>query len=189
MDEFTSRKWRARIKKRRGKSLAHGAIRELNLVAMMDMLTVVLVFLLKSYSVSAMSIPVGDTINIPKSSAQINPQEAVKLTATRATKDEVGVIAVDDKRVIDLSPAKLAELESMSQRRQFLIPELAKELEAKAKSIKDIAALNPSIKFEGKILVIADKDTPYWLVTQLLFTAADAQFEQYNLAAMREIQE
>ena len=188
MDEFAAKKWRARLKKRRGKSFHPGNIRELNLVAMMDMLTVVLVFLLKSYSVSAMSIPVGDTINVPKSTNTIRPQEAVKLTVTKTGAKE-GVIAVDEKRVIELSPQMMAQLEAQAQKRNFLIPELAKELSSKAEGIKFIASKNPSIKFDGKILIIADKDTPYWLVTEVLFTAAEAQFEQYSLVAMKETQD
>ena len=66
-----------------------------------------------------------------------------------------------------------------------MLPDLLKVLQRKAEGIKFIASKNSSIKFEGKILVIADKDTPYWLITQVLYTAAEAQFEQYNLAAMR----
>ncbi|MFH1017496.1 MAG: biopolymer transporter ExbD [Pseudomonadota bacterium] len=174
-----------KLRKRRGKSFHPGAIRELNLVAMMDMLTVVVIFLLKSYSVSAMSIPVGDVINVPKSSNTTPPQEAVKLTVTKATEGQTGVIAVDDERVIELDKGTLGKLESQAKKRDFTLPELSRVLERKAKGIQFIASKNPSIKFEGKILVIADKDTPYWLVTQVLYTAAEAGFEQYNLAAMR----
>jgi biopolymer transport protein ExbD len=188
MDEFAKRKWRARIKKRRGKSFHPGAIRELNLVAMMDMLTVVLVFLLKSYSVSAMSIPVGDAIDVPKSSNTIRPGEAVKLTVTKL-EGQAGVIAVDEERVIELTPQKVGELEAQARRRDFMIPQLRAKLDKKAESIKFIASKNPSQKFEGKILLIADKKTPYWLVTALLYTAAEAGFEQYNLVAMKEVQE
>jgi biopolymer transport protein ExbD len=185
MDEFVSRKWRSRLRARRGKTFHPGTIRELNLVAMMDMLTVVVIFLLKSYSVSAMSIPVGDTINVPKSSNRIPPQEAVKLTVTKTSEGLSGVIAVDEQRVIDLDKAQMSKLEDQAKKRDFMLPDLLKVLQRKAEGIKFIAAKNPSIKFEGKILVIADKDTPYWLITQVLYTAAEAQFEQYNLAAMR----
>ncbi len=185
MDEFSSRKWRTRLRKRRGKTFHPGTIRELNLVAMMDMLTVVVIFLLKSYSVSAMSIPVGDVIDVPKSSNTIPPQEAVKLTITKTSEGRTGVIAVDETRVIELDKDTASKMEEQAKKRDFLLPELHKALLKKAEGIKYIASKNPSVKFEGKILVIADKDTPYWLITQVLFTAAEAQFEQYNLAAMR----
>ena len=188
MDEFVSRKWRARIKKRRGKAFHPGTIRELNLVAMMDMLTVIVVFLLKSYSVSAMSIPVGEQISFPKSSSEAVPQEAIKLTVTKIGLDSAGVIAVDEANIVELTKEKVSSLEKMAKARQFLIPELREALLQKAAGIKEIAKLNESQKFEGKILVLADKETPYWLVTQVLFTAASAEFDQYSLVALREDQ-
>ena len=191
MGESIKRKWRSRIKKRRGKSFHPGTIRELNLVAMMDMLTVVLVFLLKSYSVSAMSIPVGEAISVPKSTNVIRPGEAVKITVTKASGGVKGVIAVDEERVIELSQETLDTLKKQaSTKRDFLLPTLQKKLKEKADAAKYLASKNPNeIKFEGKVLVIADKDTPYWLITEVLYTAAESQFEQYNLVAMKNVQD
>ena len=191
MDAMTSHKWRARLRRRRGKVFHPGMIRELNLVAMMDMLTVVVVFLLKSYSVSALSIPVGGEIHPPKSTNIIRPQEAVKLTITKIGGKVPGIISVDDdhEHMVELTATKMAELEGFARQRKFLIPELHRSLLDKAEGIKHVASLNASIKFEGKVLVIADKDTPYWLITEVLFTAAEAQFEQYNLVALREKEE
>lgn len=186
MEEHAHRQWRARLKRRRGKTFNPIAIRELNLVAMMDMMTLILVFLLKSWSVSAMSIPVAEDIKPPKSTNLIRPPEAVKLTVTKASASIKGVIAVDSERVIELDGAKLKELEGQTQQRNFLIKDLQAALIKKADGIKYIATKNPEIKFDGKILIIADKDLPYWLITQVLFTAAEAGFEQYKLVAMRE---
>ncbi|HLG20932.1 MAG TPA: biopolymer transporter ExbD [Bdellovibrionota bacterium] len=187
-EEHFAHAWRARLKKRRGKTFNPVQIRELNLVAMMDMLTLILVFLLKSYSVSAMSIPVGEEINIPKSTNLMSPGEAVKLTVTKIGGETAGIIAVDEKKVMELSTAALTKMENSARQRNFLIPELHKELKQKADAIKQMATINPSVKFEGKILVIADKELPYWLVTEVLFTAAEAQFEQYKLVALAEKQ-
>ncbi len=188
MEDQAVHHWRARIKKRRGKSLNPIAIRELNLVAMMDMLTLILVFLLKSWSVSAMSIPVGEEMNIPDSKNMEAPLEAVKLTVTKIGGIQPGVIAVDEQKVLILDQQKIAQLQRMAKERSFLLPELQKELQKKADGIKFIASKNSNIKFDGKILVIADKETPYWLITQILYTSAESQFDRYNLVAAREKQ-
>jgi len=185
---YYNHQWRSRLKRRRGNTFKAVVLRELNLVAMMDVLTIILVFLLKSYSVSAMSLPVGEEINVPYSSHLLAPPEAVKLTVTKIGGSEPGVIAVDEERIFLLDKAKRRELFSRSKRRRYLIPELHKALLKKAKGIKYIASKNPQVKFEGKILVIADKNTPYWLVTQVLYTAAEAEFDRYNLVALRENQ-
>lgn len=180
--------WRARLKRRRGKAFKEIALREINLVAMVDMMTIILVFLLKSYSVSAMSLPVGEEIRVPKSSHLITPEEAVKLTVTKMGGEQLGVVAVDEDRIFPLDKKTVAKLKRRSRRRRFLIPELHKALVKKAEGIKYIAERNPQVKFEGKILVIADKDTPYWLITQVLYTAAEASFDKYNLVALRQKQ-
>ena len=44
---------------------AAGEIRELNIVAMMDMMTILLVFLLKSYQASTINVNMGEHLAIP----------------------------------------------------------------------------------------------------------------------------
>ncbi len=186
MEEHHHAVWRSRLKKRRGKAFKPIAIRELNLVAMMDMLTILLVFLLKSYTVSSVSIPVGEEINIPISKNQLRPPEAVKVTVTKGTKENPAIIAVDENRVVQLDPNQMTTLEAQARNRKFMIEPLHRAMMKKADEIKGIAKLNPNVKFDGKVLVIADKQTPYWLITQVLYTAAEAQFDQYQLVAMKE---
>jgi biopolymer transport protein ExbD len=176
-------------------------MQELNLVAMMDMMTILLVFLLKSYSVSALSVPVGGEISVPMSNNQMNPKEAVKLTITKVGTADA-VVAVDEEAIIKLDEATIEKLRAQTKRRQFMIPELHKALVAKADKIKKMAQLQSQasqpaqagapapqqVTFDRKIMVLADKTTPYWLVTAVLFTSAEAEFDQYQLVALREDQ-
>ena len=46
---------------------------ELNIVAMMDMMTIILVFLLKSLSSSAANVPQSDDLRLPHSSVTTSP--------------------------------------------------------------------------------------------------------------------
>ncbi len=185
--EFT--RWRdKRLARRRRQHFSESInTHELNLVAMMDMMTILLVFLLKSYSVSAMSIPVGGEISVPMSTNQLNPSEAVKLTITKTGTAEA-VIAVDEDAVVRLTPDVLSKIQAQTKSRKFLITELHKALQAKAKKAKDMTKVNPQIQFDHKIMVLADKDTPYWLITSVLYTSAEAEFDQYQLVALRHDQ-
>ncbi len=153
---------------------------------MMDMLTVVVIFLLKSYSVSAMSIPVGESISIPLSSNLMNPIEATKLVVTGYGDDQDGIISVDADHVMVLDKKTLRTLEKNARSRRYLIKDLFSKLQSKAAGFKELAKLSDKIKFSGEVLVIADKKTPYWLVTSVLFTAAEAGFDQYRLVAIRK---
>jgi biopolymer transport protein ExbD len=155
---------------------------------MMDMLTILLVFLLKSYSVSALSLPVGeDKMSIPISRTEINPREVVKVLVNRVG-TEGSVIAVDDEEVLVLDATTITKLKTNSARRNYLIPELKQALLEKAEQQKNMAKLNPEIVFDHKVMIIADKKTPYWLVTSVLFSSAEAGYDQYNLVAIRRNQ-
>lgn len=192
--EFT--RWRdKRLARRRRQHFSESVnTHELNLVAMMDMMTILLVFLLKSYSVSAMSIPVGGEMSIPMSSHLINPEEAVKLTITKTNTPDA-VIAVDEEAVVKLTPDTMSKIQASTKSRRYLIPELHKALTAKAKKVKDMAAAQAKagggtakVEFDRKILVLCDKETPYWLIMSVLFTSAEAEFDQYQLVALRQQQ-
>lgn len=191
-DILEFKRWREkRLARRRRQHFSDSLnTHELNLVAMMDMMTILLVFLLKSYSVSAMSIPVGGEISVPMSTNLINPKEAVKLTITKIGTGE-SVVAVDDQAIIKLTPEVMAQLQAKTKARQFLIPELQKALVAKANQIKQMqerqsqAGAAPQVVFDRKIMVLADKETPYWLITAVLYTSAEAEFDQYQLVALR----
>jgi biopolymer transport protein ExbD len=185
--QFT--RWRdKRLARRRRQHFSESVnTHELNLVAMMDMMTILLVFLLKSYSVSAMSIPVGGEIRVPMSSNLLNPKEAVKLTITKPGTPDA-VIAVDEDAVVRLTPETLQKIQAQTKARKFLIPELSKALQAKAKKIKDMALRNNQVTFDRNVMVLADKDTPYWLITAVLYTSAEAEFDQYQLVALRHDQ-
>ena len=47
---------------------------------MMDMMTIILVFLLKSYQASAINVNMGEDLAIPQSTTQLHPQENITVT-------------------------------------------------------------------------------------------------------------
>ena len=67
----------------------------LNITSMMDMMTIILVFLLKSYSAEDISVAPSEDLVIPVSSAQKVPKLAVNVVVSR--KD----IVVDGECVLD----------------------------------------------------------------------------------------
>src|SRR5512141_3202196 len=84
-------------KARRKAREAAGEIKELNIVAMMDMRTFILVFLLKSYQASAINVNMGADLSIPQSTTQLHPQE--NITVTVSLKE----VAVNDRKVVEIA--------------------------------------------------------------------------------------
>src|SRR5215469_8329495 len=69
-------------RKKRKERQAEGEIRELNIVAMMDMMTIILVFLLKSYSASSVAVTASEDVRPPLSSTRSTPKDTVAVTIT-----------------------------------------------------------------------------------------------------------
>src|SRR4051794_34339074 len=73
---------KAMARKKRKEREAAGEIRELNITAMMDMMTIILVFLLKSYSASSVAMTASEDIRPPVSSTRATPKDNVAVTIT-----------------------------------------------------------------------------------------------------------
>src|ERR1700678_154406 len=74
-----------------------GEIKELNITAMMDMMTIILVFLLKSWSSSNTSIEMNAQLTPPTSKTQIAPKDTLTITISQKA------ILVGDKPVLILA--------------------------------------------------------------------------------------
>src|SRR5438128_10520239 len=58
-------------------------VKDLNITPMMDMMTIILVFLLKSFSSSTSAITFDSNLQVPKSVTQLKPKLAVTVTLTK----------------------------------------------------------------------------------------------------------
>src|SRR5882757_6041171 len=58
-------------------------IKDLNITPMMDMMTIILVFLLKSFSSSTSTITFDSNLQVPKSSTQLKTKLALAVTITK----------------------------------------------------------------------------------------------------------
>src|SRR4029079_7515472 len=58
-------------------------IKDLNITPMMDMMTIILVFLLKSFSSSTSAITFDSNLQVPKSLTELKPKLAVTVTLTK----------------------------------------------------------------------------------------------------------
>src|SRR5512141_303492 len=83
-EEEVERERRRYRKQRRAARERASEIRELNITAMMDMMTIILVFLLKSYTASALSVQQSKDLVIPSTTSAGKPQDNVNVTVSLA---------------------------------------------------------------------------------------------------------
>ena len=162
-------------KKRRDREIA-GEIRELNIVAMMDMMTIILVFLLKSYSASSVSMTTSEDVRPPISTTRATPKDTVAVTITPKG------ILVGDKKVVELQNSSIPS-RLLDGRR--VVP-LDQALKREVDKLKYIAARNPSAPFNHELSVIGDRKIPYDLLLTVLYTAGQNELENYRFVVIQK---
>jgi biopolymer transport protein ExbD len=155
----------------------------LNINSMMDMMTIILVFLLKSYATSDVSVAPSESLVLPFSSALKAPEMAVNLVV------EKGKLVVDGVVVMDLTtkpdednPGQ--ELVSVpdDELQGQLVGKLYDRLREKADASKALAAQSGNAKheFKGRILLQVDKDMPFSVLRTIMYTAGQAEFGEFR---------
>ncbi len=164
---------------------AAGEIKELNITAMMDMMTIILVFLLKSYSASSLNVNMSEQMKIPLSTTQLRPQENISVTVAL---DE---IAVNDKAVVKKKEGGMtngivpARYKEGGKADAFYVGALYDALKKEVDKQKYIAQYNRSQPFTGRVNVIADKRIPYRTLMEVLYTAGQAELGEYKFMVMK----
>ncbi|MEN0057492.1 MAG: biopolymer transporter ExbD [Bdellovibrio sp.] len=146
----------------------------LNITSMTDMFTIMLVFLLQSYTTSDVQIIPEKDLRLPTSASMTNPTEAIKLSLTASA------LKIDQTKITDLDKAHFLAQDLEDKDTNFIKP-LFEELDKLAKSSTDKDKAH--IK-EGRILLQADKDLPYATLRKVMYTASMAGFPQLKLVTM-----
>jgi biopolymer transport protein ExbD len=161
-------------RKRRPPMMQDKGIRDLNLTAMMDMMTIILVFLLKNYASTPENVQITDDLTPPRSSAKVPMDAAVTITITKK------IILVDDLPVAEYNMATATTKGENPQMTSAPIPALAEVLDRKVADMKRLEQMGGA-PFEGKVLIVADQTVTYAVLMRVLYTAGIAQFAKYKL--------
>lgn len=167
---------RARRKQRE----AEGEIKELNIVAMMDMMTIILVFLLKSYQASAINVNMNEQLTIPQSTTQLHPQE--NITVTVSTKE----VAVNERSVVPVQGGVIpASAKEGGRADAFYVGAIYDALKKEVEKQKTIARYNKDAPFTGRVNVVADRKIPYRTLMEILYTAGQAELGEYKFMVLK----
>lgn len=148
---------------------------KIQITSMVDMFVILLVFLLKSYSTSPVNIDMSKELKLPTSTATTDPVEVVKMVVSQ------NGIFIDEKKIVEFAEGKLDKKDIDPSDPNF-IAALFKELDDQAKKTKDIAKLNETVSFDGRILVQADRQLPYAMLQKVMYTSMLAGYADVKLA-------
>ena len=166
-----------RIKaKRKAKRETDTGATALGLNSMMDMMTIILVFLLKSYGEEP--IVILPNTDVPLSVAEVLPKDMTVLTINKE-----GIFLVR-QRILDIEDGKVPGNFKKGGESGLIIEPLENELRKEVEKLKGIA--NASGKaFEGDMTIIADQSTNYRLLVEVMQTAIGTEFKRFRFAVIQ----
>jgi biopolymer transport protein ExbD len=170
---------RQQRRRRRG-AAALGQVTELNIVAMMDMMTILLVFLLKSYQASSTSVNMSDELKLPVSTTQVQPQDNINVTVS------MNGVTVNDRLAVKAENGVLpAAVKQDGRADAFYVSAVYDALKREVDKQKYVAQYNPRAPFMGRVNVIADRRVPYRTLMEVLYTAGQAELGEYKFMVLK----
>ncbi|MCD6499666.1 MAG: biopolymer transporter ExbD [Deltaproteobacteria bacterium] len=172
-------------KKKAAKQVKKAARRDkkdmgLTITSLLDALTIILLFLLKSFGDNPVNITQKKgELQLPKSMSTSNMADMVDIHIGESA------ILVHGKSIhVNVKNGKVDENVKRDGADGFFITPLYKALKEKAKKLKT-KAKRAGWRFEGNALVAADKAIPYRLLSEVLYTANQAEFKLYSFAIVK----
>jgi biopolymer transport protein ExbD len=175
MDAAWAAKKKAKKEKRAAKQTSEKT--KLNINSLMDAFTIILCFLLKSFGSDPVQIRESDDLKLPRTTSEDGLVDATVIgISTRS-------IQVNDRKVADLRNGAVDESMKRDGQEGLMINPLYDALKEVAQHLKMIKARTGGGKFEGEALVVGDRNTNYRLISEVLYTAGQAEFQKFRFVA------
>ena len=160
----------------------------LAITSMMDMMTIILVFLLKSYSTDDISIAASEDLELPNSTALTKPELAVNLVVDKrkVTVDGVDVLGLTMVSDPETGKEKIAVPEDQLKGQMItLLYDRLLEKADQSKAMAEATGGQEEFAFKGRILLQCDKTLPFEVVRQVMYTAGQAQFGEFRFVVYK----
>ena len=162
------------IKNRRGRKAPTAM--DIDITSLLDILTILLVFLLQNYNSSGVIINVPKDIDLPRSSSISLNNFGVNIQVSKSQ------IWIDDKEVVNTDTADQSQLFDEGGRR--IIP-LYNALIKIKETIKQSEKLSPqATKFSGLANLVVDKSMKYNYLKRVMYTCAAAGFKEFKFVVL-----
>ena len=159
---------------RRGKK---NQVFDIDITSLLDILTILLVFLLQSYNSSGVVINVPKEIELPRSASETLNNFGVNIQVSKTQ------IWVDDAEVVNTDTPNDQLFDEGGRRIVPLYNELVKIKE----TIKQSEKLSPQAKkFSGIANLVVDKSLKYSYLKRVMYTCAAAGFKEFKFVVLTQ---
>ena len=143
----------------------------LNIYPMMDMMTILLVFLIMNFATQAATIVQSAELQIPVSTSQRVIEQSVIVTISTNS------VVVEGHPILSLRNGLIDPSQKQGGANGFLVTPMLTEMQRQRDRLKQLAALSPRHPFNGDLEIIADKRTPFRTLIELIYTCGQAEFK------------
>jgi biopolymer transport protein ExbD len=155
----------------------------LNIYPMMDMLTILLVYMMAIFATSsAAAVQESSELRIPYSTSQVEVSEALGVQISRSS------VVVDGKPILELRNGIVDPSLKQGGSSGFLITPLYKTLGEIRDRKKRTAQRFTNQPFVGDVQIIADKRTPYRTLSEVIYTLGQTEFKNLRFVVNKKNQ-
>jgi biopolymer transport protein ExbD len=147
----------------------------LNITSMMDMFTIILVFLIKSYSADGSMLTNADDLVLPNSESKKKPTDVnlqVAVTQDMILVDNQAVAPTDDARNIS------------HEENDPIITKLEERLKVAMAMEEEMVRMGALNAVQGQIIVQVDKNIDFDVLFKIMNTCGKAGYNNMNFAVM-----
>lgn len=160
----------------------------LNITAMLDLMTIILVFLLQSMASSAASIQESDDLKLSRSLMMGEPSDqgvilVISKSAILLGEETEPIITLPNRE--QLAQQGLDARHKRSGPNDLYIVPLANRLRNARKVDKAVRAAKGLDPTTSEAVIVADATTPYRLLIEVLYTLGQSEFGKYHLMVMK----
>ena len=177
VDEIWKRKRMAKKLARRGRAEEQTP---LAITSIMDAMTIILCFLMKSIASDPVNVQQSDILQLPASIADEDLERAVVIAIT------TDAILVDDVKVVGLRTGSVDPSNKRDGANGFFIEPLYQSLQNAMQKAKAMQQRNAqAVTSLGLAMVLGDKTSNYRLLSEVLYTAGQAEFSRFKFVVVK----
>ncbi|MBA2403276.1 MAG: biopolymer transporter ExbD [Bdellovibrionales bacterium] len=164
------------IRKRRGKEKAEAF--SLDITALLDIFTLMMVFLLSSYNSSGVVLLVPNAIDLPISKTPTLSSTGINIQVSKSQ------IWVEDKEVVNTNTTETSQLFDEGGKR--IIPLYDQLIKIKERIKLTEKTSHEAAPFSGVANLIVDKTLKYTYLKRVMYTCAAAGFKEFKFIVAKK---
>ena len=142
------------------------------LTSLIDVMTILLIYLLKSFSSEGEIVTLSKDLMLPESSATKEPELTVVLT-------------INNDYILAENKDYLTTVDKVLSSDDLLIPELSDWLNKRREMTEEIEEQSTITKFTGDITILADKHIRFRLLKKIMYTCGRQGYNNFSLAVLK----